>query len=245
MTQAPDTTTSELPDLKIDQRSGQVRSSPPTRFLISAALVLIIFSAAGYYIFMPNSSLPEEVAPVAEPEIDTSISVIKPNSPELAQITRIPELENRLGMLVRQIKSQSDVVQQNQHALGNLDATIDQAVHQFISVLEEKIEQLENTEASQTAALDSRVTAIEKSHAAKSKKKQRKKKRIQAPAFPFTLLSVDYWDNKPYAVLGYKGELHHLAPGETLHQWTLDSLTTEQATFHYVNGTKRKLNLEG
>jgi len=243
MTQAPDTTTSELPDLKIDQRSGQVRSSPPKRFLISAALVLIIFSAAGYYIFMPNSSPPGEVVPVTEPEIDTSISVIKPNSPELAQITRIPELENRLGMLVRQLKSQSDVVQQNQHALGGLDTTIDQAVYRFTSVLEEKITQLEDAAANQTAALDSRITAIEKSHAAR--KTKRKKKSIQAPAFPFTLLSVDYWDNKPYAVLGYKGELHHLAPGETLHQWTLDSVTAEQANFHYVNGTKRKLNLEG
>jgi len=243
MTQTPDTSASELPDLKIDQRSGQVRSSPPKRFLISATLVLIIFSAAAYYILVPMSTPSEVVVPIADSEIDTSISVIKPNSPELAQITRIPELENRLGMLVKQLKSQSDMVQQNQHALNDLDATIDQAVYRFTSVLEEKITQLESTGASQAAALESRITAIEKSHAAR--KTKRKKKSIQTPAFPFTLLSVDYWDNKPYAVLGYKGKLHHLAPGETLHQWTLDSLTAIQATFRYTNGTKRKLNLEG
>jgi len=243
MNQVSDTSASELPELKIDQRSGQVRSSPPKRYLVSATLVLIIFSAAAYYILVPMRTPSEEVVSIVEPEIDTAISKIRPESPDLTQITRIPELENRLGILVKQLKSQSGVVQQNQQALSDLDTTIEQGVYRFTSVLEEKIAQLESTAASETAALDSRITAIEKSHAAR--KTKRKKKSIQAPAFPFTLLSVDYWDNKPYAVLGYKGKLHHLAPGETLHQWTLNSLTAIQATFRYTNGTKRKLNLEG
>ncbi len=243
MTQTPDNPASELPELEADRHPSQVRSSPPRFFLICAVLVLIGFAAAAFYIISPLSESSEEVVFIADPKTVTPTDEVEAESPDTAHLARIPELENRLMMLARQFKAQSEQIAQNQQKLIGLDSTIEQATSRLASELEEKITQLESTVTSLAATVDTQLTALEKIQ--KTPKTTKKKKPLWAPALPFSLLSVDYWDNKPYAVLGYKGILRHLNPGETLHKWTLISLTSDQATFSYWNGVKRKLDVEG
>jgi len=227
----------------MDCRPRRTRPGPPRLFLIGAAVAIVAFIAVSILIFSSRGELPEaELAPV-DPDTKTPIIEIEPESPGAAYITRIQELENRLMMLDQQLKSQSDLAQQNQQRLTGLSATMEQTASRAASKLEGRITQLVGTVTDTTTTIDTRLTTLEK--AQKSKKTAKKKKPLWAPALPFSLLSVDYWDSKPYAVLSYKGTLRHLSSGETLHKWTLISLTSEQVTFRYRNGIKRKLDVEG
>ncbi|WXG58872.1 MAG: hypothetical protein ROD09_09900 [Candidatus Sedimenticola sp. (ex Thyasira tokunagai)] len=244
MSQAPENSASELPNLEVDMdcRPRRTRPRPPRLFLIGAAVAIIVFVAVVFLTFSSRGELPEaELAP-ADPDTKTPITEIKPESPDAAYIARIPELENRLMMLLQQLKSQSELAQQNQQKLIGLDAAMEHTASRIASELEGRITQLKGTVTDTMATIDTRLTTLEK--AQKSKKTAKKKKPLKTPALPFSLLSVDYWDSKPYAVLSYKGALRHLSSGETLHKWTLISLTSEQVTFRYRNGIKRKLDVE-
>jgi hypothetical protein len=243
MTQAPDSPSSELPELETDHHSSQVRSSPPVFFLVCTVLAIIGFAAAAFYILSPASEPPEDAVSISTPELTPSSIEVEAETPDTDHLTQIPELENRLMMLIQQFKAQSELIEQLQGRFDGLDASMEQTVTRVTAELDRKISQLESTVTNQAAALDTRFTALEKNQ--KPQKAAKKKKPLWAPTLPFSLLSVDYWDNKPYAVLGYKGGLRHLNPGETLHKWTLTSLKTNQATFRYWNGVKRQLDVEG
>ncbi|MBA1445569.1 MAG: hypothetical protein M3H12_08535 [Chromatiales bacterium] len=242
MSQAPDSSVSELPNLEVET-DCDTQSKPPRFFMIGAAIAIITFIAVVFFISSLWSERPEATLSPADPETKAPITEVKTESPDTTDIARIPELENRLLMLVQQLNVQSDLIRQNQQKLIELGAAIEQTASRTASKFEERITHLESTVADTTATVDTRLTTLEKTQ--KSKKIAKKKKPLWAPALPFSLLSVDYWDNKPYAVLGYKGDLRHLSPGETLHKWTLISLTSEQVTFRYRNGIKRQLDVEG
>ncbi|MBL3601649.1 MAG: hypothetical protein JMN25_17595 [gamma proteobacterium endosymbiont of Lamellibrachia anaximandri] len=242
MSQAPDSSVSELPNLEVET-DCHTQSKPPRFFMIGAAIAIITFIAVVFFISPLWSEAPEAALSPADPETKTPVTVEEPESPDAASIARISELENRLVMLAQQLKAQSDLIRKNQQGLIDLDATIEQTISRTASEWEVRITQLKGIVADTTASVDTRLTTLEKTR--KTQKITKKKKPIWAPALPFSLLSVDYWDNKPYAVLGYKGDLRHLSPGETLHKWTLISLTSEQVTFRYRNGIKRKLDVEG
>ena len=242
MTQASDSPASELPNLEADM-DCHTRSKPPSLFLFGAVGTIIVFIAVAFLIFSSQSEPLE--AELFATDLDTVITIneVESESSEAADTARIPELENRLMMLVQQLKAQSELAQQNQQKLLDLDAAVEQADSRTTSGVEGRIAQLEGSITNLMATVDTRLTALEK--AQRTKKTTKKKKPLWAPALPFSLLSVDYWDNEPYAALGYKGGLRHLSSGETLHKWTLISVTSEQATFRYWNGIKRKLNVEG
>ncbi|MBL3529430.1 MAG: hypothetical protein JMN27_17545 [gamma proteobacterium endosymbiont of Lamellibrachia anaximandri] len=242
MSQAPDSSVSELPNLEVET-DYHTQSKPPRFFMIGAAIAIITFIAVVFFISSLWSEHPEATLSPADPETKAPVTEVKTESPDTTDIARIPELENRLLMLAQQLNMQSDLIRQNQQRLIELDATIEQIASRTASEWEERITQLESTVADTTASVDTRLTTLEKTR--EPQKTAKKKKPIWAPALPFSLLSVDYWDYKPYAVLGYKGDLQHLSPGETLHKWTLISLTSEQVTFRYRNGIKRKLNVKG
>lgn len=242
MSQAPDSSVSELPDLEVET-DCHTSSKPPRFFKIGAAIIIVAFIAVVFLIFSPRGEPPEAELSPTDPETKASITEVKTESPDTTDIARIPELESQLMMLAQQLNVQSDLIRQNQQRLIDLDATIKQNTSRTASELEMRITQLESTVADTTATVDTRLSTLEKVQ--KTQKITKKKKPLWAPALPFSLLSVDYWDNKPYTVLGYKGDLRHLSPGETLHKWTLISLTSEQVTFRYRNGIKRKLDVEG
>ena len=245
MTQAPDSPASELPNLEADMDCHLRRapSKPPRLFMIGAAVATVILGVAALLV-VSSQGEPLE-AELSATDLDTVIPIneAESESPDAVDATRIPELENRLMMLVQQLKAQSELAQQNQQKLLDLDAAVEQADSRTTSGVEGRIAQLEGSITNLMATVDTRLTALEK--AQRTKKTTKKKKPLWAPALPFSLLSVDYWDNEPYAALGYKGGLRHLSSGETLHKWTLISVTSEQATFRYWNGIKRKLNVEG
>ncbi|RLJ22476.1 hypothetical protein DJ030_01305 [bacterium endosymbiont of Escarpia laminata] len=242
MSQAPESSVSELPNLEVET-DCHTQSKPPRFLMIGAAIAIITFIAVVFFIASLQSERPEAALSPTDPDIKAPVTEVKTESPDAASIARISELENRLMMLVQQLNVQSDLIRQNQQRLIKLDATIEQIASRTASEWEVRITQLESTVADTTASVDTRLTTLEKNR--KPQKTAKKKKPLRAPALPFSLLSVDYWDNKPYAVLGYKGDLRHLSPGETLHKWTLISLTSEQVTFRYRNGIKRKLDVEG
>ncbi|MEJ1418922.1 MAG: hypothetical protein RPU91_17915 [Candidatus Sedimenticola sp. (ex Thyasira tokunagai)] len=244
MSQAPENSASELPNLEVDMdcHPRRTRPGPPRLFLIGAAVAIVAFVAVSILIFSSRGELPEaELAP-ADPDTKTPITEIEPESPGAAYIARIPKLENRLMMLLQQLKSQSELAQKNRQKLIGLDAAMEHTASRIASGLEGRITQLQGTVTDTMATINTRLTTLEK--AQKIKKSAKKKKPLWAPALPFSLLSVDYWDGKPYAVLSYKGALRHLSSGETLHKWKLISLTSEQVTFRYRNGIKRKLDVE-
>ena len=78
---------------------------------------------------------------------------------------------------------------------------MEQADSRTISGVEGWIAQLEGSITNLMATIDTRLTALEK--AQRIQKTIKKKKPLWVPALPFSLLSVDYSDNEPYAVLGY------------------------------------------
>lgn len=242
MAQASDSPTSELPNLEADM-DCHTQSKPPGLFLFGAVGAIIVFIIVVFLIFSSRSDPLEAELSIADLDTVIPINEAESESPDAVDVPRILELENRLMMLVKQLKAQSELAQQNQQKLLDLDAAVEQADSRSTSGVEGRIAQLEDSITKLKAAVDTRLTALEK--AQRSKKTTKKKKPLWAPALPFSLLSVDYWDNKPYATLGYKGGLRHLSASETLHKWTLISVTSEQATFRYWNGIKRKLNVEG
>ena len=110
MIQAPDSPASELPNLEADM-DCHTRSKPPRLFLIVAVGAIIVFIAVAF-IIVSSQKEPLETELFAT-DLDTEISIneAESESPDVVDVTHIPELENRLMMLVQQLKAQSELAQ--------------------------------------------------------------------------------------------------------------------------------------
>ena len=175
------------------------------------------------------SALPMEHA---DPQIEAGRLDDLAHRLEMAE-DQLARLDERMSMLITSVDQLLD--EAPWEATGNGQAPLDD---EKLTNLSEQMAALQGTQDN-LKALDRRVAGLESAHRAAS--------RARASRPPFTLVAIDYWDNRPYATLESDGRHARLSEGDRLSGWQLHRLdpANRKARFIRPDGRMVSLSVEG
>ncbi|AHK80780.1 hypothetical protein M911_14230 [Ectothiorhodospira haloalkaliphila] len=146
---------------------------------------------------------------------------------------RVADLDERMSTLITSVDHLLD--EAPWEAAGNGQAPLN---NEKLASLSEQVAALQGT-PNTLKALDRRIASLESAHRAAT--------RARANRPPFTLVAIDYWDNRPYATLESDGRHARLSEGDHLSGWQLHRLdpSTREARFIRPDGRMVSLSVEG
>ncbi|MCG5495547.1 hypothetical protein [Ectothiorhodospira variabilis] len=146
---------------------------------------------------------------------------------------QLARLDERMSMLITSVDQLLD--ETPWEAAGNGQAPLND---EKLADLSERVAALQGTQ-DDLKALGRRVAGLESAHRAAT--------RARASRPPFTLVAIDYWDNRPYATLESDGRHARLSEGDRLSGWQLHRLDppNREARFIRPDGRMVSLSVEG